>query len=109
MATAMGTATMATAMAATCTLAENVKVLRERGVVVFLRATVSDIFTRTMHDKDRPLLQAKNREERILEIYKQREEKYLSSAHVVVDTDDGNLTAIASGLGQFLEREKFLI
>ena len=36
---------------------ENREVLKKRGIVIYLRASVSNILKRTQHDRNRPLLQ----------------------------------------------------
>ncbi len=39
--------------------AENRRMLRERGTVIYLRAAVRELINRTRHDKNRPLLQTR--------------------------------------------------
>jgi len=60
--------------------------LHERGVVVYLRASIAQQFERTSKDKTRPLLQTENPLARIKELIKIREPLYRETAHVVIDT-----------------------
>lgn len=60
--------------------------LHERGVVVYLRASVAQQFERTSKDKSRPLLQTANPLSRIKELIKIREPLYRETAHLIIDT-----------------------
>jgi len=60
--------------------------LHERGVVVYLRASIAQQFERTSKDKTRPLLQTANPLARIKELIKIREPLYRETAHVIIDT-----------------------
>jgi len=44
---------------------ENREALIQRGTVVYLRATVDDLWQRTRHDKNRPLLQTPDPQEKV--------------------------------------------
>ena len=56
---------------------ENRKHLKDRGTVIYLRASVNNILQRTMHDKSRPLLQTENRKEKLEELASVHEAKTL--------------------------------
>src|SRR5690606_38422532 len=60
--------------------------LHERGIVVYLRASVAQQLERTSKDKSRPLLQTANPLARIKELIKIREPLYRETAHVIIDT-----------------------
>ena len=66
--------------------AENREWLMARGVVVYLRAPISQQIERTSRDKTRPLLQTPNPEEKIRELMNIREPLYQEVADIVVDT-----------------------
>lgn len=66
--------------------AENREWLMARGVVVYLRAPISQQVERTSRDKTRPLLQTANPEEKIRELMQIREPLYQAVADIVVDT-----------------------
>ena len=55
---------------------ENREILRRSGIVVYLRASVGDLYRRTQHDKNRPLLQTQNLYARLSELYTQRDTLY---------------------------------
>lgn len=65
----------------------NRKVLRERGLVVFLKASAEQLVERTARDRNRPLLQVPDREQRIRDILQARLPLYNEVAHLVVETD----------------------
>lgn len=65
---------------------ENREALRQNGVVIYLRASVNDLYRRTRHDKNRPLLQTKNLLERLNELHAQRDAYYRETAHIIMDS-----------------------
>ncbi len=70
------------------------ELLRSRGVVVCMHAPIETILKRTMHTSHRPLLQVDNREQRLRELYAQREEIYRRTGTMVL-TDSRPLREIA--------------
>lgn len=64
----------------------NRAVLRERGRVVYLRASVGDLWHRLRRDTLRPLLKTPDPRGRIEELVKLRDPLYREVAHLVVDT-----------------------
>ncbi|MEO1750811.1 shikimate kinase AroK [Thiofaba sp. EF100] len=66
---------------------ENREVLRSRGKVVYLHASVDHQMERTAHDRNRPLLQTPDRRGKLEELMKIREPLYRETAHLVVETD----------------------
>jgi shikimate kinase len=56
--------------------------LRERALVIYLRATADEVHRRTRRDKSRPLLQAENPRERIEQLLSEREPLYAQTAHL---------------------------
>ena len=60
--------------------------LRGRGRVVYLRASVGDLWHRLRRDKVRPLLRTADPRARIEELVRLRDPLYREVAHVVVDT-----------------------
>jgi 3-dehydroquinate synthase len=65
---------------------ENRQLLKQNGIVIYLRASVNDLYRRTRHDKNRPLLQTQNLYARLHELYTQRDAHYRESAHVIIDS-----------------------
>jgi shikimate kinase len=82
--------------------ATNRKLLHASGTVVYLRATVNDLWNRTRHDRNRPLLQTPDPLGRLRELYAQRDPLYLEVAHLVVDTGSPSLKSLVLRLQQML-------
>ena len=72
----------------------NRRALRSRGTVIYLRASVNDLWQRTRHDRNRPLLQTADPLARISELYVQRDPLYREAAHVVMDTGSQSLRSL---------------
>ena len=77
---------------------ENRKHLKDRGTVIYLRASVNNILQRTMHDKSRPLLQTENRKEKLEELARQRDPLYREVADIIVDTGRPNVHAMVQSI-----------
>ena len=60
--------------------------LRSTGTVIYLRAEPNDLWLRTRHDRNRPLLQAENPLKRLMELRDIRDPLYRETAHLIVDT-----------------------
>lgn len=65
--------------------------LKSRGTVIYLRASINSILQRTSHDKNRPLLQTADPRKRIEELAREREPYYREVAHIVIDTGRPNV------------------
>src|SRR3546814_13934443 len=65
---------------------ENRRLLRERGVVVYLRASVDELFRRTSRDRNRPLLANPDPRGTLCDLMARREPLYEEVADLVVDT-----------------------
>ncbi|WP_296228829.1 shikimate kinase [Ralstonia sp. UBA689] len=65
---------------------ENRAFLRERGTVIYLRANSHDLYLRTRHDKNRPLLQTENPRAKLEELLAVRDPLYREVAHFVIET-----------------------
>ncbi len=71
-----------------CVLSEqNVRLLKQNGKMVFLRARPETLLTRVAGDTERPLL-AGGAGEQIEKLLLARTPKYLAAADIVTDTDD---------------------
>lgn len=66
--------------------ADNRRILRERGTVVYLHAPLETLLERTRHDRVRPLLQTGDRQGVLERLLEQRDPLYREVAHVVVET-----------------------
>jgi shikimate kinase len=80
----------------------NRKLLTEHGTVVYLRAAADDLWARTRHDKNRPLLKTADPLARLNELYAERDPLYRAVADIVVDTGNQSLISLAHRLEQRL-------
>lgn len=78
--------------------------LKSRGTVIYLRATVEELWHRTRHDRNRPLLQTADPKARLTELLEQRDPLYRETAHVVVDTGTQSLKTLIGRLETILVR-----
>ncbi len=66
--------------------AENRENLSTRGTVVYLRCHPNELYQRTRHDRNRPLLQTDDPLKKLQELYAQRHPLYMEAADIVLDT-----------------------
>lgn len=71
------------------------ELLRRRGVIICMHAPIDTILRRTMHATHRPLLAVDNPEQRLRDLYAQREELYRRTGTMVL-TDKRPLREIAA-------------
>lgn len=69
---------------------ENREALTQHGTVIYLKASVDDLFERTRHDKNRPLLQTADPRAKLAELYTQRDPLYREVADIVVTSGHHN-------------------
>ncbi|KRB99780.1 shikimate kinase [Hydrogenophaga sp. Root209] len=65
---------------------ENRERLHQRGSVVYLRSTPEEVFRRLRHDRNRPLLQVADPQQRLKDLYAVRDPLYRQTAHFVIET-----------------------
>jgi shikimate kinase len=78
--------------------------LRDTGTVVYLRAAPEELWRRTKHDKNRPLLQNGDPLATLHCLYQERDPLYRESAHLVVDTGSQSIARLATILEHELNR-----
>jgi shikimate kinase len=83
-------------------LEQNRRLLSDCGTVVYLRATPQDLWHRTRHDRNRPLLHTANPLAKLNELFAERDPLYREVAHLVVDTGNQSLSSLAHRLEQKL-------
>jgi shikimate kinase len=83
----------------------NRDLLRSRGTVVYLRASVKDLLHRTRHDKNRPLLQTADPRARLTELFQLRDPLYQEVAHLTIDTGSQSLAVLLMRLQKALTSE----
>ncbi len=67
---------------------DNRRILRARGLVVWLKTRVEQQIRRLERDQRRPLLQAPDREQRLERMAAERDPLYADCAHLVVQSDN---------------------
>lgn len=77
---------------------ENRAHLKQRGIVVYLRADIDELLARTRNDKNRPLLQTRNPRERLEALIREREPWYREVADIIFDTQHQNIRNAAREL-----------
>lgn len=82
---------------------ENRKLLKSRGTVIYLRASVNSILQRTSHDKNRPLLQTPDPRQRIEQLAREREPYYLEVADFIIETGRPNVQSLVQTILNQLE------
>lgn len=65
---------------------ENRAHLASRGTVIYLRASVHDLYLRTRFDRNRPLLQNTDAQAKLEQLFNDRDPFYQEVAHHIVDT-----------------------
>src|SRR5688572_17801046 len=78
--------------------AENRKLLAANGTVVYLRASLTDLWQRTRHDRNRPLLQTQDPRSKLEQLFSERDPLYREVATVVIDTGNQSLRSLAQSL-----------
>lgn len=63
---------------------QNRALLQQNGIVIYLKASVHDLWQRTRHDRNRPLLQTDDPHAKLTELYLQRDALYQQVADIVI-------------------------
>jgi shikimate kinase len=84
--------------------ARNRELLKARGTVVYLRASVNELWNRTRHDRNRPLLRTADPHARLCELHAHRDPLYREVADITVETGSQSLRTLVTKLEQRLER-----
>ena len=78
--------------------ADSRALLRSRGTVIYLRASVSHILQRTSHDKNRPLLRTGNPRRVLEELSAIRDPLYQEIAHLIIETGRPNVAQLVQSI-----------
>ena len=65
---------------------QNRAMLQQNGIVIYLKASVHDLWQRTRHDRNRPLLQTDDPHAKLMELFQQRDPLYQQVADIVVQS-----------------------
>lgn len=77
--------------------------LHSRSQVVYLHTLPEDIFRRLRHDTTRPLLQVEDPQQRLRDLYAQRNPLYRETAHYVIETRRPTVAGLVSMIVMQLE------
>ena len=83
---------------------ENRPLLRQLGIVVYLRIRPETVYQRLKGDTTRPLLQGDNPQEKIRTLLEARKEAYESCADLVIDVDDKEAVVILDLIEEYLHK-----
>ena len=81
----------------------NQKLLKELGLVVYLKVSPLEIYWRLKNDTTRPLLQGDNPKGKIEELMKLREPIYEKAANIIIKTDNKSFDVIIQEIVQRCE------
>ncbi|WP_445116780.1 shikimate kinase AroK [Acinetobacter sp. WZC-1] len=84
------------------TQAVNREFLRQRGIVVYLYTPVELQLQRTYRDKNRPLIQVENPEQKLRDLLKVRDPLYREVAHYIIETNQGAARDLAVSILQLI-------
>lgn len=85
---------------------ENIRIMKEQGVVILLTATPETIYERVNSSTERPLLNKNMSVQAIAEIISEREDRYLKAADLIVLTDGKSVPKIAEEIIGMLNLRK---
>lgn len=73
---------------------QNRAMLQQNGIVIYLKASVHDLWQRTRHDRNRPLLQTADPHARLMELLQQRDPLYRQVADIVIQSGKQSAQAL---------------
>jgi len=82
---------------------QNRAMLQQNGIVIYLKASVHDLWQRTRHDRNRPLLQTKDPHAKLNELFRQRDPLYQQVSDIVVQSGKQSAHALMLHLADEIE------
>jgi shikimate kinase len=83
---------------------QNRENMSQHGTVIYLRATVNELWHRTKNDKNRPLLQTDDPRAKLEKLYTERDPLYREIADIIIDTGDQSVGSIVQHLEETLNK-----
>lgn len=83
---------------------QNRELLCTNGTVIYLRARVHELWQRTRHDRNRPLLQSGDPLAKLQELFAQRDPLYHEVADIIIDTGNQSVGSLAQKIELELAR-----
>lgn len=84
-------------------MAENQEILRNCGLVIYLKASVDDLYRRVARDPNRPLLATENPRQRLADLLSQRAAIYESLANLTIETGSGSIQSVVKQVKNYLK------
>jgi shikimate kinase len=78
--------------------------LKQKGVVIYLNASVDLLWSRLRYCKNRPLLETENPKERLRALFEQRDPLYREVSEIIVDVGKGSALNTVRKIEQVLEK-----
>lgn len=85
---------------------QNRAMLQQNGIVIYLKASVHDLWQRTRHDRNRPLLQTADPHAKLTELYMQRDPLYQQAADIIIHTGKQSVHALMLNLADQIDNFK---
>ena len=85
---------------------KNREIIKRMGFVVYLTASVKELVYRTEHDKNRPLINSDDAENKIKNIINDRKEYYESTSNMTISTDNYDTVKISKIIIKNYEKYK---
>ena len=85
---------------------QNRAMLQQNGIVIYLKASVHDLWQRTRHDRNRPLLQTGNPHAKLTELFQQRDPLYRQVSDIVVQSGKQSAHALMLHLADEIDAFK---
>jgi 3-dehydroquinate synthase len=85
---------------------QNRVVMKQNGMVLYLKSSVHDLWLRTRHDHNRPLLQTGNPRAKLQELHEIRDPLYMAAADMIVPTGKQSVQVLLERLQHKLEELK---
>lgn len=82
---------------------QNRELLQQNGIVIYLKASVHDLWQRTRHDRSRPLLQTSDPHAKLTELFQQRDPLYRQVADIVIQSGKQSAQALMLHLADEIE------
>lgn len=82
---------------------QNRELLRQNGIVIYLKASVHDLWQRTRHDRNRPLLQTADPHAKLTQLHDQRDPLYQQVADIVMHSGKQSVHALMLHLVEQIE------
>ena len=77
---------------------ENRQYLKKNGIVIYLHASVEELFRRTKNDSRRPLLRTKNVKKKLEDLYIERDSLYRSIADLTFETKNQSVAELVRAI-----------